>query len=137
MAFFIDIIPIIMTATFVSSAVFGMNPLVITDETVLGKIRDAGMRTDLLILAGSFLVWLVYCAILECSPMAGSLGKKAMGLKVCNLYGQRPGLSRALARNACKIFSAIPLYLGFFWALITPRSRGWHDWMTGTAVIER
>jgi len=136
MAFFIDIIPIIMTAVLVSSACFDMKPLAIFDDASRGTVRDEGIRVDIWIVSISFLVWMVYCAIAECTSMAGSFGKKAMGLWVCDLQGNPSGFWRALARNACKIFSVIPPCLGFFWAVVTPHGRAWHDWMTGTAVVE-
>lgn len=135
-AFFIDIIPIVLAAVLISSTCYGLKPLAVIDETTRGAAREVGIQTDLRLLAGSFLVWLAYCAIMECTPMAGSFGKHALGLKVCNLQGNPPGFGRALARNACKILSVIPPCLGFIWALVTPTGRAWHDCMSGTAVVE-
>ncbi len=137
LAFLIEIIPICCAVTFVCKAALGMTPLLVYDETLHQDVRVAGYWADGYILSYSFITWVVYCAILECSPMAASYGKKALGLKVCDLHGRRPGCIRALARNTCKIFSAFPFFLGFFWALFSTHGRTWHDQMTGTVVREK
>jgi uncharacterized RDD family membrane protein YckC len=60
-----------------------------------------------------------------------------MGLAVRPVSGKRLTLEQAMDRNAAKILSTIPLYIGFFAAFITCGNRAWHDMLSGTAVTDR
>jgi len=61
-------------------------------------------------------------------------GKLLLGLAVVGPDGRCPGLVRALVRElAGRPLAALPLGLGYFWAL--RGGRGWHDLLAGTRVV--
>ncbi|MFT3913572.1 MAG: RDD family protein [Anaeromyxobacteraceae bacterium] len=81
-------------------------------------------------------VWL-YSALMESSAQQATLGKKALGLAVETADGRRLSFGRATGRFFAKILSAIPLELGFVVAAFTDRKRALHDYVAGTAVVQR
>lgn len=62
-------------------------------------------------------------------------GKAFMGLRVVTVDGKRLSLPRAIVRLVAYTMSTLPLFLGFFWAIIDNRRQGWHDKLAGTCVI--
>jgi uncharacterized RDD family membrane protein YckC len=80
--------------------------------------------------------WL-YFALMESSAAQATLGKRAMGLKVCDSYGARIGFGRATARYFSKILSAMILSIGFFLAGWTARKQALHDLLAGCCVVFR
>ncbi|HEY5208744.1 MAG TPA: RDD family protein [Stellaceae bacterium] len=80
--------------------------------------------------------WL-YFAGLESSAWRGTLGKKACGLIVADLEGDRISFLRATGRFFAKIISAIILLIGFMMVGWTHRKQGLHDKIAGTLVLRR
>src|SRR5271156_809713 len=72
--------------------------------------------------------WLYY-ALLESSAWQGTLGKKALGLEVTDLAGNRIGFGRATGRFFGKIISALILWIGFIMAGFTEKKQALHDIM--------
>jgi uncharacterized RDD family membrane protein YckC len=65
-------------------------------------------------------------------------GKRAMGVMIVDAgTGGRPAFLRLVLRYVGYLLSALPLLLGFFWALWDPRRQGWHDKLAGTLVVLR
>ena len=92
----------------------------------------------------SRLFWLVligfgwfYVAGLESSPSQATVGKRWMGLKVTDEYGERLGFLRATGRYAAKYLSALPCFLGFIMALFSSRNMALHDRLADTRVVRR
>ncbi len=86
---------------------------------------------------GVFLIvvrWL-YFALLESSAWQATLGKKAMGIYVTGLDGNRIGFGRATGRYFGKIISALILMIGFIMAGFTERKQALHDMIAGTLVV--
>ena len=79
--------------------------------------------------------WL-YFALLESSSMQGTLGKKALGMIVTDLSGNRIGFGRATGRYFGKILSAIILGIGFIMVAFTERKQGLHDLLANTLVYK-
>ncbi|MEZ5174251.1 MAG: RDD family protein [Bacteroidia bacterium] len=69
----------------------------------------------------------------ECKP---TLGKKALGLKVTGLNGERISFANATGRYFSKIISAIILLIGFIMAVFDDQKRALHDRIAGTYVIK-
>jgi uncharacterized RDD family membrane protein YckC len=86
------------------------------------------------ILVISFLIHIVYGIACEASPWSGSLGKRLVGIRVVDEYGEPLSLTAAVLRNLVKIVSTISLGLGFFAALRHTAGRTWHDRASGTFV---
>jgi uncharacterized RDD family membrane protein YckC len=80
--------------------------------------------------------WLYY-ALLESSSWRATLGKKALGLEVTDLYGNRISFGRATGRFFAKIISSIILFIGYIMAGFTEKKRALHDMIAGTLVIRK
>jgi uncharacterized RDD family membrane protein YckC len=68
------------------------------------------------------------------SPLQGSPGKRALGLRVADRDGGRVSLSRAIVRHLAAGLSWLTLNIGHLMALPTPH-RALHDRIAGTRVL--
>jgi uncharacterized RDD family membrane protein YckC len=89
----------------------------------------------------SFLVivvaqWL-YFAIGWSSAAQGTIGKRALGIKVAGLDGNRIGLGRATGRYFAQILTALTLGVGYAMIVFTRRRQALHDVIAGTVVVRR
>jgi len=89
-----------------------------------------------LALLRTVLHWLYY-SLLESSAWQGTLGKKALGLEVTDLDGNRISFGRATGRFFAKIISAIILGIGYLMAGFTEKKQALHDILAGTLVIRK
>jgi len=80
---------------------------------------------------------LVYFAWFESSKFQGTPGKMALGIKVTNINGEKISFLRALARNFCKVFSAVIFYIGFIMAGFTAKKQALHDIITECLVVKK
>jgi len=62
-------------------------------------------------------------------------GKRLLGLRVIDAWGERPSVLRALLRTIAYLPSALLFSLGFLWIGFDREKRGLHDWLAGTYVI--
>lgn len=65
----------------------------------------------------------------------GSLGKRALGLRIVRADGRAPGFGWGLGRTVTALLSWIPVGLGFLWATWDEQTQTWHDKMSGTYVV--
>lgn len=79
----------------------------------------------------------IYYALLESSVWQATLGKKALGLEVTDMYGQRVSFGRATGRFAARYLSVMTLGIGFILAGITAKKQALHDLIAGTLVIRK
>ncbi len=89
-----------------------------------------------LTLMNTLLFWL-YFAVLESSPLQASLGKYILGLKVTDIYGRRLAFLRATGRHFGKIISAFLLMIGYLMAAFTDQKQTLHDKMANCLVVKR
>jgi len=80
--------------------------------------------------------WLYY-ALMESGPWQATLGKKARGLMVTDLQGNRITFGRATGRHFAKIISGIILLIGYMMAGWTEKKQALHDKIAGTLVVKR
>jgi uncharacterized RDD family membrane protein YckC len=80
--------------------------------------------------------WLYY-SLLESSAWQATLGKKALGLEVTDLDGNRISFGRATGRFFAKIISSIILFIGYIMAGFTEKKQALHDILAGTLVIRK
>jgi uncharacterized RDD family membrane protein YckC len=86
---------------------------------------------------GIFGTWL-YFALLESSEWQGTAGKKALGLIVTDMAGQRVTFMRATGRHFGKIVTSfIPLGIGYAMAGFTQKRQALHDMIASTLVLRR
>lgn len=64
-----------------------------------------------------------------------TIGGIVIGLKVVRFDGQPLSFPVALVRGLAAAFSAICLFLGFFWIALDPEKQAWHDRIAGTIVL--
>lgn len=136
-AYLIDLIPIIIIINILIYVFFGLSPFDTSGRVIDLDGQEFG-ETEVvkaLVRYLSFFVWIVYCAIAESSSWQGTLGKKMLGIKVSDEYGNRISFGKSILRNLSKILSYLILAIGFIWAGFDKKKRGWHDFIAKTYVI--
>lgn len=78
-----------------------------------------------------------YYALQESGPSQATIGKKALGLKVTTLSGDRISFGQATGRYFGKIISSIILFIGYLMMLWDERKQTLHDKMAGTLVVKQ
>jgi uncharacterized RDD family membrane protein YckC len=77
------------------------------------------------------LVVLLFWAERQATP-----GKMVLGLRIVDVAtGGTPTIGRLTLRYVGYLVAALPLGLGFLWALWDRQRQGWHDKMAGTLVV--
>ncbi len=89
-----------------------------------------GMST----VVGYIIGWL-YEALQESSAAQATIGKRALGLRVTNLAGERISFGRATGRHFAKFLSGLILGIGFLMVAFTEKKQGLHDQIAGTLVL--
>jgi uncharacterized RDD family membrane protein YckC len=82
----------------------------------------------------SILAGLVYSVACEGSPWMGTIGKRLVGIRVVDEYGERLTLTTAIIRNLLKGLSIGCLGLGVVPAVTSPFGQAWHDRLARTFV---
>jgi uncharacterized RDD family membrane protein YckC len=81
--------------------------------------------------------WL-YHALMESSEWQATLGKKALGLVVTDMAGQRVSFGRSTGRHFAKIITnMVPAFIGYIMAGFTEKRQALHDMMAGCLVLRR
>ena len=80
------------------------------------------------------LSWL-YCSLQESGPGMATVGKRAMGIKVTNLEGERITFGQATGRHFAKLLSTLILAIGYLMMLWNERRQTLHDQIAGTLVV--
>lgn len=119
-----------------------INMVVYGGAFALGMLIAAGGASDstvdtlsgLIVLASFVGNWL-YFALMESSSMQATLGKKALGIVVTDVNGQRIGFGRATGRYFAKIISSIIFLIGYIMAAFTAKKQALHDMIAGTLVV--
>lgn len=100
--------------------------------TAFGVALLVGMVAVMIVLG-----WLYY-AYCESSSWQGTLGKKALGIYVTDLAGNRVTFARASGRFFGKIITGmIPLFIGYIMAGFTARRQALHDLLASCLVLKR
>jgi uncharacterized RDD family membrane protein YckC len=82
------------------------------------------------------LVFYLYLIIAEASSMQATFGKKALGIKVSDLNGDRITFGTSLTRNLGKIVCNLTLGIGYLIGIFSSRNQCLHDTMADTLVIK-
>ncbi len=88
------------------------------------------------LVVGLVVGWLYY-SFMESSPWQATLGKRAMGIQVTDLVGNRIDFGKATGRYFAKILSYLTLFIGFLMAAFTKRKQALHDMVAGTLVVNQ
>ncbi|MCC7049638.1 MAG: RDD family protein [Alphaproteobacteria bacterium] len=102
----------------------------------LPRDRDAVGAADLPYFAGLVGFPWLYCAGLESGRRGATLGKRLMGLCVCDRRGEPLGFGRASLRWLARLLTIATAMLGWFLILLTPHRQALHDLVAGTMVVD-
>ena len=78
--------------------------------------------------------WL-YAALFESSAMQATPGKKAIGLKVTDLQGNRISFGRATGRYFAEWITGMTFFVGYVMVAFTQKRQSLHDMIAGTVVV--
>lgn len=78
-----------------------------------------------------------YYTLSESSRQQATLGKRAVGIKVVDLHGQRLTWGHAIGRWCAASLSYLSMYIGFAMAGFTARKQALHDMVASTLVVDR
>jgi uncharacterized RDD family membrane protein YckC len=131
--YFVGMILFLPFAASMSTGMRGMMTGRPPDVQTLFPMIHAMLRLALLRMV---IHWLYY-SLLESSAWQGTLGKKALGLEVTDLDGNRISFGRATGRFFAKIISSIILFIGYIMAGFTEKKQALHDILAGTLVIRK
>ena len=92
---------------------------------------------DLVGLLLQMAIGVAYFSLMHASASQATVGKRAFGIKVTDLEGNRIGFGRALARVPAMWLSGVILGIGFLMAAFTGRKQALHDMICGTLVVNR
>ena len=88
----------------------------------------------------SLVVTWLYHALMESSEWQATLGKKALGLVVTDMAGQRVSFGRTTGRHFAKIITNLASFgigLGYLMAAFTEKKQALHDMLAGCLVLRR
>ncbi|GIW92748.1 MAG: RDD family protein [Pirellulaceae bacterium] len=118
-------------------------PLIMLRWLVIGEDGEADLYVDpskawidLSFNCVSIVIYWLYFALLESSAWQATLGKRALGLVVTDLDGNRISFARATGRHFAKILSGC-LLIGYLMAAFTERKQALHDIVAGCLVIKK
>jgi len=99
------------------------------------KIFRAATSIGLLALVP--LAKLIYSSIAEASVKQATIGKRLLDIKVTDLMGNRIDLGVSFTRNAAKIFSVLPIFIGYLYSFLNKKQQCLHDVIVNTLVIKQ
>lgn len=82
------------------------------------------------------IVPLLYFIVLPATRAQATPGKRACGLKIATLGGDRIGFFRSLVRFVASLVSIAALFLGDLVMVWNRKHRAFHDLVAGTVVVE-
>lgn len=94
-------------------------------------VSDPAMMSAIVILIA---VAALYAYVFQ-ATIGQTVGMRVLGLRVIDVYGERPSLPRIGARIGGYLLGVLTLGLGFLWIGFDAEKRGLHDWLAGTYVI--
>jgi len=139
LAALIDIIPITLLVASVFYFYYGFDDVL---RSYFTQLHDLDARREFIhernhIRNLSFVIWILYSILLECTAFQATFGKLLVGLKVVDQNGNRLSYLRSIVRNLLKFVSLVPFSLGFIWVAFTKQKQGWHDLVVKAFVIKK
>ena len=138
-ALIIDIVVVIGAITMVGIVVsllvnfFHLDQLIdqwLASDNVLGNVLRA-----ITFLGSVSFISFSYFVLIWTFSAGQSVGKALVGVRIVPTDGSRITVWRAIVRYFALILSALVLFLGLLWVLISDSRQGWHDKIARTYVI--
>ena len=85
----------------------------------------------------SFLIQLLYYALMESSKSQATLGKMALGIIVTDTNGERLDFTKAMIRQLFKLLSGMIMMIGYLMAGFTEKKQALHDIIASTYVVKK
>ena len=85
----------------------------------------------------SFGGWWMYFAIQESSSKQATLGKRALGIKVCDMNGQKLSFGHAAGRQLAGAITYMTFTIGYLLAAFTGRKQALHDMIASCVVVNK
>lgn len=124
-------------ALFIDSLIMGAAAIVLSFLVVaILSAAAAGVAMVVLYILAFVGQWL-YFALQESGEHQATIGKRAVGVYVTDIRGERLTFARATGRYLAKILSGIPLDIGYMLAGWTKKKQALHDMIAGTYVCQR
>lgn len=104
---------------------------------ILGAIVGTGPGTPFAALSSALSIGLGigYYVTQESGSHQATFGKRALGIIVTDLHGNRISNGRAIGRYFAKLVSGLILLIGYLMAAFTEKKQALHDMMAGTLVV--
>ena len=105
---------------------------------LFGAMAACSDDDDIIIPAGSVLpiaLGLLYFGYFESSTWQATLGKRALGIYVTGMDGERISAARAVGRHLASWISDAVFLAGYLIQLFTPKRQALHDIIAGTLVL--
>ena len=84
----------------------------------------------------SIVIGWLYFAAMESGEGQATIGKRALGMKVTGVNGERINFGQATGRHFGKFLSAIILFIGYLMMIWDDKKQTLHDKLAGTLVIK-
>ena len=94
------------------------------------------ITTAITLLPGIPILKFIYGVLAECSSAQGTVGKKLLNIRVTDMLGNRIDFITAFGRNAAKVISTLPLFLGYLYSFLNKKQQCFHDLAANTLVIK-
>ncbi|CAN5916796.1 hypothetical protein BH11MYX2_BH11MYX2_16470 [soil metagenome] len=132
------IVPVALIITWIASKIAGVH-LPPSNMHVLDVDMwiDLVLATDPALVMGMVLmlaIGLIYLLAFQIA-VGRTLGMQLLGMKIIDVYGERPSPARCAMRCAGYVAGVATLFLGFLWMGFDSEKRGLQDWIAGTYVI--
>jgi len=131
------VIPAALLITVIASRISGVHMPPNLHLVDIDMWIDLVLATDPALVMGLVLfgaIGLVYLLLFQV-VVGRTLGMRALGIKIIDVYGDRPSPGRCVARCAGYLAGVATLFLGFLWMGFDSEKRGLQDWIAGTYVI--
>jgi len=80
---------------------------------------------------------MIYNIIADASVHQGTLGKRALDIRVSDMLGRRISIGVSISRNLGKLVSMLPLFFGYLYCFLNRKQQCWHDIIADTLVIKQ
>lgn len=131
-AYILDVVPLLLIVVLFSKKILHISVL---DVSLMKSNPEQYYAIQQNVRFTVFGGWILVSFLLECSNWQGTWGKKIMGIKVVNGYGEPITMLQSIQRNGIKIVSMLLFGIGFFWIVFNRNRSGWYDIVAKTKVV--